>query len=178
MTALTNTEIETAFRRLNENANFIYQTKLENIETIDDIFKNTDHCIVFIATSSPTNGHWELLLKDDNTIYFYDSYGHNMVKLLKKVFDTHGDNAFGQSFKLGKILMNSGFKCVMNTVQYQKYGNSIETCGYHVLACYVYWLSLDNAKFSFEKYRMFMTSYMKVNKLANYDDTAVAIYEI
>lgn len=175
--ALSNSEIETAFKRLREDVNIVYLSKMREINTVDDIFDGKNHAVLFVSTNSEYSGHWQLLLRKQNEILFFDSYGHTFGKLLKKVFKHHGNNAYNQSFKLGNILLKTGIPCVMNTVQYQNYNEEVKTCGFHVLCCFTVFLELDEA-FSFNKYFQFMDGYKKKYKLKDYDSVAIQVFAV
>ena len=171
--ALSNEEIEKEFRRLKEDANIVFLAELE-ANTVEELFNNTNHAVIFVSTTDKHNGHWQLLMRNKNEILFFDSYGHNFSKLLIDVFEVYGKNAFNQTFRLGELIVESGIPTFMNTKQYQSWDSGIETCGYHVLSCFAVFLSMPD-EFTFELYNKFMDNYKKRNNLKTYDDVAVMV---
>lgn len=176
--ALTDKDIENLCRKIHSNANIIFLPKMENINSLDEVFKGQDHCIMFVATNGEYNGHWQALFKTPNNIFFFDSYGHNFTLLLKKVFDHFGRDAYGESFKLGKLIADSDYfkqgKVVMNTKQYQKTGAGINTCGRHAYVAFMIFKELGDS-FNFYKYAKFMNNYKAKNNLPDYDACVVKI---
>ena len=174
--ALTNQQIEHEFRRLHENANIVYLSNF-NYKNLDELFNGTNHVIIFVSTVSINSGHWQLLLRNKNNLFFFDSYGHNFSKLLHDVFQMYGENAYNQTYQLGELLQGSELPVYMNTVQYQEKNQEIETCGYHCLCCFSVFLSMPE-EFTFELYNKFMNNYKKAHKLKTYDDVAVMVTRI
>lgn len=181
---LTTEDINNIMKKLNQNPNIIILSELNAITDINQIFKNNPNiAIIFVATQSEYNGHWQGLIKDDDELYFFDSYGHNFTKLLNKVFSVYGKNAWGESYKLGSLIQNSGFfknnKVLMNTIDYQSKSKSDATCGRHVLTLiYFYLLCKENNKeFNFKAYSEFIHNYMQNKNLKNPDYVVIDITE-
>ena len=175
-TPLSNENISKIFKTLHSKANIIILPNFKG-NTIEDIFNNTNHAIIFVATNSKYSGHWQLLLRSNNYIYFFDSYGHDFTKLLNKVFNYYGEDAYGESYKLGQILLNSDYckegRLLMNTVAYQTMDKNDDTCGRHCVTCFYSFNNMQN--FDFNKYKTFMDNYKKDHNLQSYDDVVVNI---
>ena len=59
-------------------ANIISYKQLAKYKNINDVFNNSDIVILFFEEQEEHNneiGHWQLLMKDDDKIIFFDSYG-------------------------------------------------------------------------------------------------------
>ena len=179
---ISNDIIENYFRdQLNMEPNIVYISKMDNINTIEDIFKKNDYAVIHVATTTPYTGHWQLIMKDkDNDLFFFDSYGYPFKKLLHSVFERFGYGAHNQTWKFSEIIVNSGLKTYTNKYKYQSSNASNESCGYHILAAYSCFkgLQIDNIKFSFEKYKKIMDNYVKCNRLKNYDDAVIEIFSV
>lgn len=174
-TPLSNDDITKLFKMVNDKANIIFLPELKGITTIDGIFKGFDHAIIFVATSAKTDGHWQLLLRTDDSILFFDSYGHNFTVLLKKVFEYFGENAWGESYKLGKLVVDSKIPSIMNTVEYQGKNSHISTCGRHCVVCFMFFKETPN--FTFDLYHSFIQNSMKQFGLPNADFVVCRITE-
>lgn len=176
--ALSDKDIENLCRKIHENANIVFLPTLGNVSSLDEVFKGHNHVIMFVATNGEYSGHWQALFKTKETIYFFDSYGHNFTILLRKVFRNFGRDAYGESFKLGAIIAASEYfkkgKVIMNTKKYQQLGPEINTCGRHVCVCFMVFNQLGE-DFDFYKYAKFMNNYKAENGLSNYDECVVDI---
>ncbi len=62
--------------RLNPDAKVIKYTELNNIETLEELFKDTDKIIILYLISSPFYGHWTCLFKNKYGLNYFDSYGN------------------------------------------------------------------------------------------------------
>lgn len=93
----------------------IFQYKdLPNINHVNEILPNrNDAVILFIPNGGGNIGHWCALLKYNNIIEYFDSYG-----IKPKNYD---------------LLKNksSGYNLIYNKYSYQQAKFTINTCGYH-----------------------------------------------
>lgn len=178
---LSSADMYTICRKLATKPNLLILADMQNINSLEDVFKGFDHAIIFVSTTSEMNGHWQLLLRNASTLFFFDSYGHNFTKLLVKVFNNFGKNAYGESYKLGELIAESSYfktrNALMNTVDYQSMNPKDSTCGRHCLTCFAFWLQSKNSGFSFGKYKNFMDNYMQQNGLKSYDEVVVSVTE-
>lgn len=169
---LSNTEIEEEFRKLKEDVNIVIMAKMDHINNIEDLFNGTNHVVLFIATTAPNNGHWQLFLRQHDKILFFDSYGQPFSYILKAV-----NGKFNQTDKLAKIIVNSRIPCTINTVKYQSTARDISTCGYHILTCFAVFLSMEK-EFTFEIYKEFLDNYRRRFNLKTYDDAVIRIVRV
>jgi len=95
-----------------------------NIFTVDEMKKHTqefknklnkyEYCIIFINPRNKAVGHWTILFKTKNQLYFFDSYGNEPNTL---------------DPQLHKFLMTHYPDTIYNTFQYQRYSDNVATCG-------------------------------------------------
>jgi len=109
--------------------NIILYEDLENVNDINDVLSPHDAVIILYQTAE-NFGHWVTLLKDGNTIEFYDAYGLNVDEELNL------DNEFHKRIHEGKIvphlshLINqSGYKVIFNRERLQSKLSDVNTCG-------------------------------------------------
>jgi len=97
----------------------------DKFNNINEIIPSSRGAVVlFLRNNKNGIGHWCALIRDDNYIEFFDSYGENLLK---------GNKSFNK-------LIN-GFTYIYNPVQLQNRKSSINTCGFHViwrLYCFLY----------------------------------------
>lgn len=154
---------------LGKNIKIIEYSQLKYINNIDDIFDDEGRCILFFATESNTIGHWECLIKQDNRILFFDSYGLGIDKCKNYVSKKLLIKLNEYPNYLTDILNKSGYNIFHNAVRYQKMEGDITTCGRH--CC----LRLLNEKMNGLQYRQFMNSLINFTNTTNYDQ-AVSKY--
>jgi hypothetical protein len=61
---------------LNPNTKLITYDKLNNINTVRELFGNHNAVIILYLLKSKSEGHWVCLFKNHIGINFFDSYGH------------------------------------------------------------------------------------------------------
>jgi len=102
------------------DTNIIDYPNLSKYQNIDQIFKNGS-CVIFYPHTMGDVGHWTCLTKRNNTIEFFDSYGHLPDVALKD----------GMYPYLSQLLLQSNYKLIYNE-QKMQYKNTA-TCGRHVI---------------------------------------------
>ncbi len=115
-------------KRLIPNVNIIKYNDLANYNNIDELLQGKPTIILFELTEN-NNGHWISIFKNNNTIYFFDSYGikiEDQKKYMNKQF-------FRKINYLSKMLKDSPYKVDYNDTQYQEMSDNISTCGKHVV---------------------------------------------
>ena len=119
-------------KRYLPNAKIIKFSDLQHLNSIDELLPNErDYAILFYETS-PNVGHWNALLKYDNKIELFDSYGLNEKQILKWI-PFKLQKLLGEDTDYLKQLINkSNYQFVYNRNKYQ--ADDTETCGrYSVL---------------------------------------------
>ena len=102
---------------------------LENYNSIDDLLpKPFDYKIILIETKY-NQGHWVLLMKRNNTIEYFNSYGVNadiqknsLNKLMNKMLGQKEDYVM-------RLIRKSKKKYVINNIPFQNKNPKIATCG-------------------------------------------------
>jgi len=113
-------------KRLIPNVNIIKYNDLANYNNIDELLQGKPTIILFELTEN-NNGHWISIFKNNNTIYFFDSYGikiEDQKKYMNKQF-------FRKINYLSKMLKDSPYKVDYNANKYQEMSDNISTCGRH-----------------------------------------------
>ena len=111
----------------NKEIRIISYNELEKYSTIDELLPDSkEHLMLLYQTDSESSGHWTCLVRNDDNIYYFDSYGKPIDEPMK--WDT---NKVMKTPHLTNIIENSDerFKVYENTKQYQKQSFGINTCG-------------------------------------------------
>ena len=156
-------------------ANIVKEADMQQYQSLDDMFGSSDHIIIFVSVQGPTVGHWQVIFKDNNQLFFFDSYGFSPAKTLKMVQQDSGQT-FGQSFNgLPLLIMQSEFyktnNAFMNCVEYQEEQDNIETCGRYVCSVLVQKQKCNNDGqiFNLDVFYSIMKSMLMNSHLDNYD---------
>jgi hypothetical protein len=110
--------------------------KFAHLDTYDNIYqiliKKIDYCII-LTESQFNSGHWQLLLKYNDKIEYFDSYGDKpstILKFIPKSMNIYLDNNYNED--MGNILNSINDKnknLIINKYKFQSYVNDINTCG-------------------------------------------------
>ena len=112
--------------------------ELEKYENIEHLLPNKRSSVVlFVKTMADNAGHWCGLMRSDNNIYYFDSYGLRPDKNLAFAPEELRKD-FGQNIPLLSYLLNKavddGFDVSFNEVKYQSDEKTIMTCGRWVVS--------------------------------------------
>ena len=117
---------------------------LQNITTINQLLP-TKYCAVCILIKTTINsGHWTCLIRQDNTLYYFDSYGVPVDGELKNIAPHLRYDLNEKTKYLSKLLRKSNFILKQNKHQYQDYSENISTCGKWITAFIDFILSNNN----------------------------------
>ena len=106
----------------------IYEN-LQNIININELLP-TKYCAICILIKTTINsGHWTCLVRQDKTLYYFDSYGVPVDGELKNISPHLRYNLNEKTKYLSKLLRKSNFILKQNEHQYQDYSENISTCG-------------------------------------------------
>lgn len=127
-TPLSNTDVERYFGSGVESEILKY-SDLENYSSIDELLpKPFDYRILLIETKQNV-GHWVLLLKYNNTIEYFNSYGVNadsqknrLNKMMNRILGQKDDY-------VTTLIKNSKYKYIINNIPFQNKDPQIATCG-------------------------------------------------
>lgn len=130
--------------------------ELDEFKNVEQLLpKKIDYIILLTELHDYNNGHWQAIYRKNHTIYFLDSYGYRVDKLLeflphqlRKDFD---QNIPHLSYLMNKAV-DDGFKVYMNGICYQNKDSF--TCGYHCVN-FVKFMKMNNNG-NFIKYYKFM----------------------
>lgn len=125
--ALSNFDL---IKLLDGKANVIIYPKLNEYSTIDEVLGPYNACILLFE-AKPKYGHWVCLMKRDNIIEFFNSYGGFPDDSLDKI-PLQFRKKTGQEYPLlSLLLLNSPYELEYNEFSFQKKNKNIKTCGRH-----------------------------------------------
>lgn len=151
---------------IDERPNIVSYAEISTMTNINQIFKNNkNYAILFLATQSQNNGHWELIMQDTNNIYFFDSYGLKPCQMIDIL-----PNKLGQNNNLLVLMNESPKNCYYSDKKYQLLENDSQTCGRYVTLC-LYLFMYFNKTFTFDIFDFVLTSCKSVKHFPNYDVT-------
>jgi len=131
--------------------NIVTYSELKNVNNIDDVFIN-DSCIILYEKTAGDVGHWCCMVKRNNLISYFDSYGREPDPYIY---------LRGQYPYLSKLLYKSPYNLEYNEYDYQS--KNVSTCGHHCIVRILF-------KYKpLKKYQDFM------NQFKNDDDVVTAI---
>lgn len=113
------------------NDHIIKYSDLVNYNSIEELLPNHRSYKIILIEDKINSGHWVLLIRFNNEIEFFNSYG---LKPSSEIdFIGHIQNWFlGQDIKHLNILLNKArnkFKIIYNKKRFQVLKNGINTCG-------------------------------------------------
>jgi hypothetical protein len=134
--ALSNYDI---MRLLNKKVKIVLYPDLHKYKSIDSLVYPYDCCIL-LYESKKNYGHWTAIIKRDNAIEFFNSYGGDRdglpdasLKLINPAFRIISNQIFPY---LRALMYNSNYELHYNEFTFQKKGHDIRTCGRHcVVRC-------------------------------------------
>jgi len=156
----------------NKEIRIISYNELEKYTTIDELLPDSkEHLMLLYQTDSESSGHWTCLVRNDDSIYYFDSYGKPIDEPMK--WDT---NKVMKTPHLTNIIDNSDkrFKIYENTKQYQKQTFGINTCGRHAIAFIEFNKNLD---FDLDSYYLAM-KLLKKDLKQDYDSIVSGLINV
>ena len=126
------------------NINIVIYSQLTNYSNLKELLPE-DHCACFILVkTSESSGHWTVICRNGNNIYYCDSYGVKPDGELSHISASMRYQLHENKKLLTEIINNSkGFKVSYNLTQFQSYHADINTCGKW---CVVFALSVLKGK--------------------------------
>jgi len=68
----------------NKEIRIISYNELEKYTTIDELLPDSkEHLMLLYQTDSESSGHWTCLVRNDDNIYYFDSYGKPIDEPMK-----------------------------------------------------------------------------------------------
>ncbi len=188
--ALSVNDIQNFFKKLfKKNVRIIDVHQIELDYTLNDLFENDiddfkcsinnqpgeyikDVLVLFVPTQSAYFGHYQLIMKKNHKIYFFDSYGEEYNELPKKV-NKNGIVFISDNF--GKLVLNSGYDIFINKNKYQTNNIEDSTCGFHVSICAFYFILQNDPNFT--SYNDFVKSYLNETTHTKYDSIVLYLFK-
>jgi len=151
--------------------NIIMYPNLSKYSDINDCFGDDDKFILFFELSAGGVGHWETCFRNNNVIYFFDSYGLQPDKCEDYINSntrlTLNENKPYLTMLLNKA-QDEGVKCIYSTQKYQLFDGA-ETCGRHCS------IRLKNMSMNNEDYYNYLNSIKSKNGLKTFDDVVTQL---
>ena len=153
---------DTEIKAQDGDIKIVVYNDLKDYEYIGDLLpKKKDYVILLYQTESETSGHWVALCRDNNNIYYFDSYGKPADEPQK--WNTKG---IMKPNLLSDLLDDDNFNVYENDKAYQKHAYLINTCGRH---CVNFIEFFKNFNFDLFDYYKAMKE-LKTNLKKSYDD--------
>tara|TARA_R110000772_G_scaffold105988_2_gene207827 strand:+ start:1303 stop:1851 length:549 start_codon:yes stop_codon:yes gene_type:complete len=108
---------------------FILYHDLEKYNNIDEVLGQNKGVILLFQNENHDSGHWVSLWLDDDTLYFWDSYGLMIDEELKYTEFTRRIHEGKIVPHLTHLVEQSNYKVISNTYRYQKFKTHVNTCG-------------------------------------------------
>jgi hypothetical protein len=107
-----------------KNVNIINYGDLGHYDNITELLpKEIDAVVLFVKTTTHTNGHWCCVMRNKKNIYYFDSYGLRVDKNLLFQEDKNIRKKLNQNIPHLSFLFNDalkrGFRVYFNEVKYQ-----------------------------------------------------------
>lgn len=148
------------------NVRQISYADLKDYQTIEQLLPKQRDAVILFVERQANVGHWEAIVRLDNDIIFFDSYGERPDKALLWA-PKQLRREMGQKFPLLSHLLNravdNGFVVKFNPFQYQSSDPSISTCGRWSILFIKY--CLENTNASLPNFHNFIMSSCKKHEV-------------
>ena len=161
-------------------ARILTMQEISKMKSLKDVFQNQSYVIIFTATNSPNDGHFQMIWISGGVLNWFDSYALQPTGLLDKMMKLNM-NLWGQNNNLWKLIQESQFypnSFRMNTHKYQSNSKNVATCGRYctlnVLLKYIYEQKgkVYNTECFFKLMQFWKTKYKK-----NYDSIVSSLID-
>jgi len=164
---------DTIIRKYLKNPKIILYEDLKNYKNINELLPNKkDYVIILFKQDNQGNNHWIGLLKYDNIIEHFCSYGS---KPDEYYFDWTTQNDLDKAGEYQPYLTQLLNKCsneiIYSSKDYQKDKNNISTCGRHIVNRCMHLLNHNN---NINNYYNYMNKIKRKSGL-DYDEIVSAI---
>ena len=163
---LSNVDI---INKLNGKTNIVMYPDLARVRKVEDILVNDS--VVILYETRPNVGHWVCILKREDTIEFFDSYGIFPDKEKKYINKEYLKESGQENNNLIRLLLEAGkrYRIEYNNYRLQVKSGDVATCGRHVISR----ILLKNL--SIEQFNKFMRGFKQYGLTP--DDVATIISE-
>ena len=151
----------------------ITQQEIANMTSLDQVLKGNDHMIIFTATNSPEDGHYQMIFINDGNLYFFDSYGLTPCQMIDKVEKALGKTWGQNPNKLTDLILESQYadRAFYNTIRYQSNNDNVATCCRYTITVtmlnYIY--TQNKTPFDFDTFQTIMNGWKQKYK-KSYDE--------
>jgi len=130
---VTSTDLQAIFR----NCKIVKYAGLDQYSDIYQLLPNRMDFVFLLTESEENSGHWTLIIRDDNTFEYFDSYGTSQNNILDYI-PSFKNKQLGNNYSedLGKMInsIKPSDKFIYNKTKFQKEQEGINTCGRWVIA--------------------------------------------
>lgn len=114
------------------DAQILPYNELIKYKSLDELLPE-GKTIFLLYQLSPNSGHWTVLRRKNNHVYFFDSYGGKPDSQLNFISETENQKLGITAPYLTQLMDQSNLPIHYNTIPYQKDTNKtpINTCGRH-----------------------------------------------
>jgi hypothetical protein len=153
-------------RKYLPNCKILKYSQFRNFNNIEDILPNEkDYCII-LYENQPNSGHWTAIMRFDDKIEYFDSYG-NKPDLPLSWVSNETNNLLGQDKPYLSYLFNkTPLEVYFNDYPYQVSKKDVNTCGRHCIFRILCMLKID---YDLEQYCNFIKG-LKWKSKENFDD--------
>lgn len=151
---------------LGDDVKILKYNELLNYESIDDILTSNYDFMILLYEIEPNIGHWVCMMRYDNIIEYFCSYGTYPSACLLWI-DESMNKELNQDYRvLLNLLNNSKLDIIYNPIRYQEMNDDIATCGRH---CISRILMMKKNSFNLNDYYKFMKM-LKDKQNMSYDE--------
>ena len=139
---VTSTDLQSIYK----NCKIVKNADLDNYKDIYELLPNRMDFVFLLTESEKNSGHWTLIIRDDDTFEYFDSYGTPPKRILDYI-PNYMNKKLGNDFQedLRKMIrsIKPTDKFIYNKTKFQKEQEGINTCGRWVIARLSLFLSDD-----------------------------------
>jgi hypothetical protein len=103
---------------------------LYKYKNLDEILGVSGTCIILFE-SQPNYGHWVCIMRRNNDVEFFNSYGGYPDDTLKHIEKKFAINSHQDKPYLSLLMINCPYNLSYNEFKFQKEKGDIKTCGRH-----------------------------------------------
>ena len=109
-------------------ANIVRYRDVKKYKTIEDLLRPYDVCFILYEWKEHF-GHWIVLIKDDDLIEYFDSYGEYPDHYIDEISEPFRTESGQNDKTLSRLMLKYDGDLSYNEYQFQKLDNNIKDCG-------------------------------------------------
>ncbi len=136
------------------NTKIIIYKDLQNYNNLLDLLDNDKEAVLILIETKVNVGHWTVLIRNNNDIYYSDSYGVKPDGEMKNI-DYNNRYMLGETNNnLSKLIneLPNNYSFTYNKMDYQSHENNVNTCGRWCTVIADYILKNNASLFDFHNY--------------------------